>query len=292
MLLDVQASSAPAVTVVTAVLNGAATIGRTLESVAAQDAPGIEHLVIDGGSTDGTLERVARSAHGVRVVSRPDHGIYDAFNRGVGLACGEWVAFLNSDDAWVDERVVADVLGVAASRPEVDVIHGDVDLVDAQGAVVRTLRFVPRPGPDPYRDMAVTLPVFQPASFVRRALLERLGGFDARYRIVGDYDLFLRAWRAGARFAHLPRVLTRMRNDGLSERRPVRRGLEVFVASRRHTGALVAPLLELARYQLMWALDGAAPGAADALRGLKRLTRPTRAGPLADWAPGAPRGPV
>lgn len=274
------------VSVVTAVLDRAATIGRTLASVSAQSRVAeLEHLVVDGGSTDGTLELVGRAAHAVRLVSRPDHGIYDAFNRGLSLARGEWVAYLNSDDAWTDEHVVAAILDLARGHPDADVIHGDVDMVDAAGRVRRTLRFVPRPGPDPYSDMAVTLPIFQPAAFVRRALLERLGGFDARYRIVGDYDLFLRAWRAGARFVHVPRVLTRMRDDGVSERRPWIRGLEVYAASRAHTGRLAAPAYELARYELMRALDDRAPRLGELVRAAKRLVRRGRAGPLADRAP-------
>lgn len=289
-----QRAVGPRVTVITAVLNGAATLGRTLESVAAQSVAaqrpaGIEHVIVDGASTDGTLDLVGRATHGVRVVSRPDHGIYDAFNRGLGLARGEWVAFLNSDDVWVDDRVVADVLALAAARPEADVIHGDLDFVDAAGELVRTGRFVPGPGADPYSDFTWTFPLFHPASFARRALFERIGGFDARFEVAGDYDFFLRAWRSGARFAHLPRVLTRMRYDGFSERHPWRRGLEFFQASRRHTRALAVPLAELARYTVMRALDDGAPRVADALRGVKRLARPARTGAMADWAPGARR---
>lgn len=271
----------PTFTVVTATLDRAATIGATLASVAAQTRQDLEHVVVDGGSTDGTIERVLAARHRVRLVSGRDHGIYDAFNRGLALARGEWVAFLNADDAWAHPRVVEEAL--AAAAPGVDVVHGDLDVVDAAGVVVRTLRFVPGPPPDPYASMATGLAVFHPATFARRELLLDLGGFDARLRIAGDYDLFARAWRGGARFAHVPSVWTRMGAGGVSEARPWRRGLEVYAVSRRVTGARAAPALELARFQLMRLLDERARGVADLLRRAKRLARPTRTGPLADW---------
>lgn len=271
----------PRVSIITAVLDRAGTIGAALDSVAAQTCQDLEHVVVDGGSTDGTLERVQAARHAVRLTCERDHGIYDAFNRGLALATGEWVAFLNSDDAYAHPRVLEAVLAAAARHPDADVLHGDVDMVDPAGRVTRELRFVP--GPEPYAAFGVTLPVFQPAAFVRRRLFERLGGFDATYRIVGDYELFLRAWRAGARFQHLPGVLVHMRDDGVSERRPWVRAVEVFQASRRHTGGVGAPLVELVRYGVTRTLEQRAPAVVVAARAVKRRLLGPPTGGVARW---------
>lgn len=277
MVDRVRASAPPLVSVVTAVLDRVSTIDATLDSVARQTrAADLEHIVVDGGSTDGTLERVLARGPGVRLVSGRDHGIFDGFNRGLGVARGEWVAFLNSDDVWVDDGVVERVLAAAAAYPEAEILHGDLDFVDAAGAVTGSLRFVPVPGPDPYVDLAWMPAVFHPASFMRRALVERLGGFDATWRIAADYELFARAWRAGARFVHLPEVMTLMRDDGVSARRPFLRGLEVFRVSRRLTGGLAGPLLELLRAQTVTLLEDRARHLLTGIRRVKHLFRGPR----------------
>jgi GT2 family glycosyltransferase len=288
--VDVAAGPRPLVTIVTAARDAARTIGLTLDSVAAQTSQDLEHVVVDGGSTDGTCARVRAATHRVRLVSDRDHGIYDAYNRGLGLARGEWVAFLNADDAYAGADAVEALARAARAWPEVDLFHGDVDMIDAAGQVVRQLRFVPRHDPDSpraaanYEGFATTLPIYQPATFMRRAVFERIGGFDDTYRIVGDYDLYLRAWKAGARLRPLPQVVVRMRNDGVSERRPWVRGLEVLRTSRRHTGRLLAPALEFLRYEVVTHLDERAPGLVDAVRALKRRVLPAPRGGVATWA--------
>lgn len=279
----------PLLSVVTVSFQAAATIEATLASVASQTCRELEHLVIDGGSSDGTCELVRRLAPDARLVSERDRGIFDAMNKGVALARGEWIAFLNADDAWGHERVVAALARAAREHPEVELFHGDVDLVDARGEVVRRQRFVPRHDPDSprarenYAGFATNLPVYQPATFTRRAVFERLGGFDERWRIAGDYDFYLRAWLAGVRMRPLPEVLVRMRNDGVSERRMWARGVEVLRISRRHTGRLVAPLVELVRLQTVHHLDRHAPWLVDGVRALKRRVLPAPSGAVATW---------
>lgn len=280
----------PLLSVVTVSLQAAATIEATLASVAAQTRRDLEHLVIDGGSSDGTCEVVRRAAPGARLVSERDRGIFDAMNKGVRLARGEWLAFLNADDAWAHEGVVEALSRAARVHPEVELFHGDVDMVDARGAVVRRQRFVPRHDPDSpragenYAGFATNLPVYQPASFTRRSVFERLGGFDERWRIAGDYDFYLRAWLAGVRMRPLPEVVARMRHDGVSERRPWLRGLEVLRISRRRTGRLGAPLVELLRFETVHHLDLFAPWLVDAVRAVKRRVLPSPSGAVSTWA--------
>jgi glycosyltransferase involved in cell wall biosynthesis len=230
--VDEPARGAPPVTIVTACLNAARTIGATLASVAAQTAP-VEHIVIDGGSTDGTVALARAARHGPRVVSEPDHGIYDAFDKGLALARGEWIAFLNADDRYAHPRVVARALEEA--RPDVDIIHADQRWYDERGRLARVGWFVPRSGArDDYAQLLRLLPVWHQTTFCRRGLFARIGGFDRSYRVAGDYDFFLRAWLADARFRYVPEVFVEGRSGGLSERLRSLSDLEVVRAWSRH----------------------------------------------------------
>ena len=111
--------------VITVVRNCADTIAETLGTVAEQSHRDLEHIVIDGASTDATLEIVARHAGpSVRIVSEPDHGIYDAMNKGVRLSTGQVIGFLNADDVYAHPRVIADVVA-AMQRDDVDAVFGD-----------------------------------------------------------------------------------------------------------------------------------------------------------------------
>lgn len=273
---------APAVTIVTAVLNGASTIGQTLRSVASQTAAAdLEHLVIDGGSTDGTIGLVARAPHRPRLLVEPDHGIYDAFNRGLAAARGEWIAFLNADDAYAHARVVETVLAAAERLPGVDAFHADQVWVDGTGAVVRTGRFVGRHEPGSaaaradYAQFAHKLPLFHQTTFCRRRLFQRAGGFDPSYRVAGDYDLLLRAWLRGATFCHLDDVFVRMRTGGISERSRLTSDVEVVRAwSRRAGGHAAAAAMRLARIGLVHLLERRAPATIALARRALHLAAP------------------
>lgn len=263
--LERPANDGPAVSIVTVVLNGAATIRRALESVARQTAlDAVEHVVLDGGSTDGTIGVVRRASHAPRLVVGHDHGIYDALNAGLAAARGEWIAFLHADDEYAHPRVIEALLAAAARHPEVDAFHADLDWVDDDGQVVKRGRFAPAD----YGRFHRELPLFHPTVFSRRRLFARVGGFDPSYRVAGDYDLLLRAWQAGVTFRHLPEVFVRMRTGGLSERDRLLSDLEVVRAWRRRAGGrLGAAALRLLRIALDHALERRAPAARAALRG-------------------------
>lgn len=243
------------VSIVTVAYNAAATILDTLRSVERQSHPDIEHLVIDGASQDGTAALVAREGRRVaHLVSERDGGLYDAMNKGLWLAGGEIVAFLNADDWYADEEVVARVVGRFAA--DTDLVYGDLDIVESQPPfrVLRAWRDAPH-GRGAF--LAGWHPA-HPSTFMRTELLRRVGGFDTRYRIAADYAMFARCFLAhGVRAAHLPRVLTKMRAGGQSTRGldAVRRSnLECLQALR----AVGVPLpqatlgLKLARKALQW----------------------------------------
>jgi glycosyltransferase involved in cell wall biosynthesis len=203
------------ISVVTAVRNCRSTISDTLRSVAAQTYQPREHVVADGASTDGTLQVLEQHRHLIaRLRSGPDRGIYDAFNKGLGLATGDVVGFLNADDLYEYPDALADVARVFGER-DVDVVFGDVVVVKAAdlNAVTRYYRSARF---EPGRLSRGFMPA-HPAMFVRRGVFERFGGFDDRYRIAGDFAWVARVLGAGrASFAYLPRVLVRMRQGGAS----------------------------------------------------------------------------
>jgi glycosyltransferase involved in cell wall biosynthesis len=205
------------VSVITVCRNSAATIRDTLESIAAQDHPDLEHLVIDGASTDGTIEIVR--AHGSRVarfVSEPDRGMYDSMNKGLRLASGEVVGFLHSDDMLAATSTVSEI--VAAFRAtDAECVFGDLDVVHPRD----TARVLRRWRAGPHRRGALPRGWYppHPTLYIRRSVLDEVGAFDERYRIAADMDHMLRLFEVrGVRSHYLQRVIVRMRAGGLSNR--------------------------------------------------------------------------
>ena len=203
------------VSIITACYNRVATIADAIGSVAGQTWPDIEHIVVDGGSTDGTLEVVARHRDSVdKLIPGPDRGIYDALNKGLAAATGSVIGVLHSDDFYAGNDVVrrvADEMG----RRELDLLYGDVAYVhpDDLGRVIRVFssrRFRPD------RIAWGWVPA-HPALFVSRRLFERFGPFKTDYKIAGDFEFVARVFsRAEPRYAYLPEVLVTMRTGGIS----------------------------------------------------------------------------
>lgn len=205
------------ITIITAVYNRAGTVAGAIESVARQTYPEIEHLIIDGASTDGTLaaiEPLRRSA--MRVISEPDKGIYDALNKGLTLASGEVVGLVHSDDFLAHDQVIERVMAEFADS-RVDAVYGDLDYVSAADPA-NVVRHWKAGAFSPAKLRRGWMPP-HPALFVRRRVWEQHGMFDTRYRIAADYDAILRWFGAGAiRAVYLPQVLVKMRTGGESNR--------------------------------------------------------------------------
>jgi glycosyltransferase involved in cell wall biosynthesis len=204
----------PVVTIVTVCLNSAATIVDALRSVNQQDYPAIEHIVIDGGSSDGTQELVR--CHGervVRLVSEPDAGIYDAMNKGLALASGEFVGFLNADDVLARPDSLSRI--VAAMTAGIDACYGDVVYV-AKERPDRVVRYW-RSGSYRRGQCANGWAPPHPTLYVRRDIFTRLGGFDASMRVAADFEFALRMLDVhGTSVSYVPDVLVRMRTGGVS----------------------------------------------------------------------------
>jgi glycosyltransferase len=203
------------ISIVTVCRNSAATIGDTLRSVAAQRHRDIEHIVIDGASTDTTLEIVREhGTHVSCVLSEPDRGIYDAMNKGLALATGDFVGFLNADDAYANEKVLERIAG-AASDSQSDVIYGDLVYVDQNDPVKVFRRW--HSGAFAKSKLRFGWMPPHPTFYVRTQILKSQGGFDTRYRIAADYDCMMRSLlRPDARVAYVDDVLVHMRTGGAS----------------------------------------------------------------------------
>jgi glycosyltransferase involved in cell wall biosynthesis len=205
------------ISVVTATYNCADTVVHALDSVASQRDVDIEHLVIDGGSRDGTVDLLnARRGQLAHLVSEPDRGIYDALNKGIARARGDVVGFLHADDVYADARVLADV-AAAFADPAVQAVYGDLQYVQQNdpSCVIRHWQA----GEFSRRRLAWGWMPPHPSLYVRRSWYERIGGFDTRYRIAADYFSILQLFSApDFRAVYLPRVLVQMRLGGASNR--------------------------------------------------------------------------
>jgi glycosyltransferase involved in cell wall biosynthesis len=203
------------ISIVTVCYNSRDTIAQTLQSVAAQCWPDLEHIIIDGASSDDTLQVIGAHSHAkMRLISEPDNGIYDAMNKGLGLATGDYVAFLNSDDLYARHDAVR-LVAERAIATKADCIMGDVQFFDTD-PTQPTGRFYSARGFAKWR-MKIGIMPPHPALFVRRALLNEAGGFDVSYRIAADFDLAARLiLRHKANWEILGQTITLFRSGGLS----------------------------------------------------------------------------
>jgi glycosyltransferase involved in cell wall biosynthesis len=200
----------PLVTIITAVFNGEAFLAECIESVLAQDYPHIEHVILDGGSKDGTLEILRRYDDRIALwIREPDRGVYDAWNKGLELARGEWIAFLGSDDEYLPGAVTA-YMNLAAQHPEADYLSSYIRWQHPAG--YSRQQGEPWSWPLYCRYMCSV----HVGSMHRRRLFDNYGVFDLSYRITADYEFLLRP-RGELRAAFLPEVTIMMRAGGVSD---------------------------------------------------------------------------
>lgn len=206
------------ISVITASLNCLNTIPHAIESVVSQKNVDIEHVVIDGDSTDGTKEFITlRQRHLSKFISEADSGLYFALNKGVSVASGDIVGFLHADDMFYDAYVLSKVAN-AFSDYAVQAVYGDLVYVD-KFDVARIVRKWVSGG---FSDACLLngwMPP-HPTLFLRRSLYEKFGVFDTRHRIAADYDFILRVLTqlTPEQVVYVPEVLVKMRTGGVSNR--------------------------------------------------------------------------
>ena len=192
---------APLVSILTPSYNQAAWLHDNLHSVACQTYPHVEHVVMDGGSTDGTVEVLEGAADAVIWRSESDRGQAHAINKAFETSSGEIIGWINSDDAYFDCRVIEDVVAFFLANPEVDVAYGHCAQTTSEGLIIQLLW---APGFDGEL-LRTTNVISQPATFVRRRVLSD-PMLDDSFHFTMDYELWLRLESAGARFARIDRI--------------------------------------------------------------------------------------
>lgn len=175
------------ISIITISFNAKATIEKTLQSVANQTYKNIEHIIVDGGSSDSTLDICNSFSHVSKIISEPDKGVYDAFNKGLKLATGNVVGFLNSDDVFFIENSVQEIVN-AFTENRTDIVYGNLDYVTADGKVIRN--WISKP-----YEIGLIKKAWMPAHptfYCKKEVYDRLGGYNDSFKIGGDFELCLR----------------------------------------------------------------------------------------------------
>lgn len=204
------------ISIITVSYNSAKTIRTTLDSVAAQDYPDLEYIIIDGGSKDNTVEIVSGFPKLVsHFLSEPDHGIYDAMNKGIMSSSGDIIGILNSDDFYLNNHVLHDVAALFSTDPSLEVVLGDVDFVNDDD-LSRSVRRYATGNFKPWMFRFGLMPP-HPAVFIRKSAYDRVGLYKLDYKIAADFDLLTRLLLLdGARYKVADKTWVRMRTGGAS----------------------------------------------------------------------------
>lgn len=207
--------SPPLITTIVAVFNGAKTLQQCIESVAHQTYAYKELIIIDGGSNDGTVNLITENSNNIDYwISEPDQGIYNAWNKGLTQAKGEWICFLGADDYFLNVHVLEKMTcALEQLSPEIRVAYGQVMLLSNEGA---SLFSVGEPWSIIKDRFKQVMCIPHQAVMHRGSLFEQYGLFDESFRIAGDYELLLRELKTGSA-AYIPNlVLSGMRQGGVS----------------------------------------------------------------------------
>ena len=230
----------PTVSLITVVLNGGAAFKRAVHSVFAQSYRPIDYVVIDGGSTDGSLDVIRQHEASLAYwVSEPDRGISDAFNKGIAAAKGDYIGLLNADD-WLSPDQIEEAVR-ALEESGAGFAFGDLLYHAPDGTALHKIQ-----GDRDYTNRIKSLmpALNHPTMLVRRSVFETIGGFDERYKVAMDYDWALRAHLAGYQGVYCSRILGHMTLDGTSDRQFVRGLTEVrtIAVSHGQSPAIAWPL--------------------------------------------------
>lgn len=231
----------PLVTVITVVFNGANTLEQTILSVINQSYKNVEFIIIDGGSTDGTLDIIRKYEHAIDYwVSEPDAGIYDAFNKAVTCASGDWVCFIGADDYLWDSDVLTNMApSLLQAIPKYKLVYGRVAIVSTKQQLIYC---VGEPWEIAKSKSSFTMPIPHQALMYHRSWFEQYGLFDTSYQISGDYENLLRGLQGENALFNSDCILTAMAQGGVSSssESSIKLLKEMWRAQRAH-GALLLP---------------------------------------------------
>lgn len=203
----------PLFSIITICYNAEATLEKTIQSVLAQTYPNVEYIVVDGASKDNTLAIINRYRPQLsKVVSEPDKGLYDAMNKGIGLATGDYLCFLNAGDTFFSANTLQEMVATLPADKQPDVIYGETALVDAEGHFVR-MRRLQAPEVLTWRSFRQGMLVCHQAFFARRELVPL---YDLQYRFSADFDWCIRIMKQSHLLHNTHQTLVNYLDEGLT----------------------------------------------------------------------------
>jgi glycosyltransferase involved in cell wall biosynthesis len=213
----------PLISIITIVYNGAATIEQTIKSVISQSYENLEYIIIDGGSTDGTLDIIKKYKDQIDYwISEPDKGIYDAMNKGISYANGELIGIINADD-WYEPDIISYIADCFINTDQKTVIHGllrnikDEQFYSIKGNSIHVLKY----------DM-----IQHPTCFIPKTIYQQYGLYDLKFKYSADYDLVLRYVNSGIQFEFIEQVIANFRIGGISS--AFKAQSEAYLILKRH----------------------------------------------------------
>ena len=234
----------PRISIITICYNAASTITRTLHSVSAQTYPNIQYLIIDGASKDNTLELVRELAPEAEIYSERDKGIYDAMNKGLDRATGDYVWYVNAGDALVSPTTVEDLVRATCTGDSLpDVLYGDTRLIDAEGHDLGLRRLRP-PHQLDWRSFRSGMLVCHQAFVAKRTISPH---YDLSYRFSADVDWCIRVLKEAKTTAFYPEPIALYLNEGTTTANHRTSLIERFHVMRHHYG-LVTTVLQHLRF--------------------------------------------
>jgi glycosyltransferase involved in cell wall biosynthesis len=237
----------PILSVITIVYNNLKDIERTILSVLNQDYPHIEYIIVDGLSNDGTLDVINRYEKRIaKLISEKDEGIYDAMNKGLALATGDYVIFMNSGDEFYDNNTVATVF---ATEPDADIYYGETEMMDSEGNNLGQRRHK-APEQFTWRAFNLGMSISHQAIYIKRTLTEP---YDRRYKLSADIDWIIRAAKKAKKIVNVNRYVAKYLVGGMSKIKHRQSLMERFDIMKRHYG-LVPTVLNhfLIAFNLGW----------------------------------------
>lgn len=220
----------PKISIVTVSYNAVDTIEQTISSVVNQTYENIEYIIIDGGSTDGTVDIIHKYEDRIAYwVSEPDRGIYDAMNKGIGLATGEIIGIINSDD-WYEKNTVY-IAAKCLQDKNIDGVCGSMRYYDELG---RKLSIKDVHSNTDLKMLQKGMSIVHPSVFLRKEFYEKYGIFSLDYPIAADYELFLRAISGGAVIEYAPELYVNFRLGGASGQQSLQSVKDVRNARKQH----------------------------------------------------------
>jgi glycosyltransferase involved in cell wall biosynthesis len=220
----------PLISIITVVYNGVTTLEQTMLSVIDQTYKNIEYIIIDGGSTDGTVDIIKKyEKHTAYWISEPDKGIYYAMNKGIEKATGEWINFMNSGDWFYSEFILNDIF-MNEENTYSDVIYGSI-YCNLKGKIVHIT-------PKKLKNIKKKFPFYHQASFVKRNVIPY---FDTKFKIVADYDMFYKLYNGGYVFKEINIDIAFYDGNGLSSNNSYLLVTENFIVRKQYNNNILYP---------------------------------------------------